>query len=1573
MRCGLQILVDIGESMTPFREDQRQLVRHLHDLVGDEFFEVFQFRGTPEREAQPVTTQREIESYTPPPPGTPVLALTDLSIGALSAGSLYVPPSEWLAFARRLQGEGCPPVAYVPYGRDRWPVSLRGIMKIIHWHHGGEQPIESTPKMPQVRGSEDVKDLVRRLYRCNPHAVALGSLVSLANRVDLSLLRRMRKTLAPYADGGAEADLWFSSMVQVRGATAILLRSDVAESLRKALRKEAPEMFERAWSELSDYRKDAHAFEGTLLQEKINYLEARDGAAAKKEIQRLLRGFVRTLVEQECDEDGLAPWSLEVLDSVSQEVRAWDASRELSLAAGMRLDLPGVALDTIPDDLSDKRWLLPVRVSDLPVTRIGVRLTPEGLVFREPPETDAEIIDYVPKTLPRILWLRWGNEQTQRRPVSITPGHPTMPIPMSDLGDGPILMALLNGAQWRLQLRSRPIGPAGLLRVYICCVGEDVKAAASLYNDLKACEIKPWLLEEEKNLPIGYSAFNERERTHAVLVYVSPNALQADGHLETALQEIVQEVQERNSKRERTVPIVPVLTYDHALPDELRNWQPVHLDMPGELVRFVEQLAKLAGQVGASLPKPIPMPPSLLRRELPSPLVIASPLHLECVLVPACVHWMGSRQGVGRNEERPCSTVPLSDFYIGKYPVTVDQFRVFVEATGYKTTAEQQGYGFDWVSLNPDSTEHNAWVKVLGASWHHPYGPEKPPSQGNHPVTQASWRDAMAFCRWLSEASGRQVTLPTEAQWDRAARGPDIRTYPWGDNPPNTDLCNYDKNVDGTTPVGRYGPKGDSVCGCSDMAGNVWEWTSSLYWAYPYDSADGREDINRQGYHTARGGSYHGNAEAIRASVRDADEPAMLTAAGFRVAVAPGLAARRALDFSDYIDQVTKGFTGREGAFAEINKWLDTPSGPVFFLITGSPGSGKSALAARLTKIPNVVAYHFCLAGRSETTDARTFVASVIIQLMRSLPGFGPALLQGDGSIIEISQAVGTIEAGGEVVGLQIETLDLGAPLPRLHISQSVGKMAPGAKLQSVQVDSVSLPDAPLKETFHKFVIMPLVQATFSASTLPVVIVVDGLDAASSGQEGESILDLLAGSEAPSQLRFVLTSRPDARVLGRLAQDSVARLDLDSHESENLADIRAYLDRAAQDPAVKDALSRADARPGDVVDRVTTASQGNFQYARLALGQFVAGRLKLTDKWRSQSEFAWLARLSSVASNAWAWAEGWCETLHADAVYSEYLLTGLYQFDDNLTHLLLILFQDDSAMRSSLTKLSNNMPRTSLTLDAVGSRVLESLSGPSLSPNLRDALAEAAKLADSESAEEINARHLLAGLLATSENMAGKFIAQTLGGDRQALHQLLSGELEDALLLDAVRELHLKHRMAALARIKILEGDLLAQQADAIVHSTSSDLGFEGSIGEQLRRRLGDKLVNKVRSQGRPTLGEALVTDAGTLDAHHVIHAPTREAHRRSTPETVARGAAAAMAAAATLEDVQTVAFGAMGVTARLDQSQVAPLVLEAVADYLEQHERPAHVLFVLSDRHHYEIYASTYSALRGKGGALSA
>jgi formylglycine-generating enzyme required for sulfatase activity len=230
----------------------------------------------------------------------------------------------------------------------------------------------------------------------------------------------------------------------------------------------------------------------------------------------------------------------------------------------------------------------------------------------------------------------------------------------------------------------------------------------------------------------------------------------------------------------------------------------------------------------------------------------------EWIEVPAGEFWMGS--GKGFDWERPPHRVYLKRFQIGRVPVTNAQYRFFVEATDHAP---------------PSHWEDNRVERGLES----------------HPVVNVSWDDAMAYSHWLSEVTGKLVTLPSEAQWEKAARGDrDRREYPWGDEWDVAHCNTAELGLGDTTPVGIF-PEGASLYGCLDMAGNVWEWTTSLSgFRYPYDPADGRESVEAGDgvRRVVRGGSFRNSRLHVRGACRRSYSPDLdSSTTGFRVVVSP--------------------------------------------------------------------------------------------------------------------------------------------------------------------------------------------------------------------------------------------------------------------------------------------------------------------------------------------------------------------------------------------------------------------------------------------------------------------------------------------------------------------------------------------------------------------------------------------------------------------------------------------------------------------------------------------------------------
>jgi formylglycine-generating enzyme required for sulfatase activity len=262
---------------------------------------------------------------------------------------------------------------------------------------------------------------------------------------------------------------------------------------------------------------------------------------------------------------------------------------------------------------------------------------------------------------------------------------------------------------------------------------------------------------------------------------------------------------------------------------------------------------------------------------------------IEFVHVPAGKFIMGSKEDnpLAFDNERPQHVQELGEFWMGRYPVTNDQFSDFFQASGYKTMAENQGSGY--------AMNGKQWTNIKGADWQHPQGPKSNISgKENHPVVLVSWLDTMAYCEWLNQKYSSelpadwQFRLPTEAEWEKTARGEYGNEWPWGNEPPDPLDCNFNLNVGDTTPVGNYSPQGDSPYGCVDIAGNVWEWTHSLDHKYPYVISDGREDDEDLSWRVLRGGSYHSGQRSVRSASRGTNYPVHLgNLHGFRILVSP--------------------------------------------------------------------------------------------------------------------------------------------------------------------------------------------------------------------------------------------------------------------------------------------------------------------------------------------------------------------------------------------------------------------------------------------------------------------------------------------------------------------------------------------------------------------------------------------------------------------------------------------------------------------------------------------------------------
>ena len=394
-------------------------------------------------------------------------------------------------------------------------------------------------------------------------------------------------------------------------------------------------------------------------------------------------------------------------------------------------------------------------------------------------------------------------------------------------------------------------------RVFISHAHQDAATAHQLAADLTAAGRPVWIAPESV-LPgeQWVEAIGRGLETSGIfLLLLSPEAVASHWvRYETNLAIMLE-------KRGR----LEILPLDWQACDPPIIWQAYHY-LPFR--DYGQGLAALLGRLDG---RTTPLQPTHQHIEVisPAPLLPRTPasfpnrrIHaktgIELIRIPAGPFIFGSADSdtMANDDEMPQRAIDLPEYWIGRAPVTNAQFNLFVQATGYRTTAEAEGKGIGRTGIQI------GWRK--GADWRHPSGRQASIfGKDEHPVVQVSWNDAKAFCDWAG------LALPTEEQWEKAARGTDGRIWPWGNKPPTEKHCNFASKVGDTTPIGKYSPLGDSTFGCVDMAGNVKEWT---------------------GWHTKfsrrvlRGGSWDSNDRLTRAAYRRKVDPSRRSDGdGFRV------------------------------------------------------------------------------------------------------------------------------------------------------------------------------------------------------------------------------------------------------------------------------------------------------------------------------------------------------------------------------------------------------------------------------------------------------------------------------------------------------------------------------------------------------------------------------------------------------------------------------------------------------------------------------------------------------------------
>ncbi len=398
------------------------------------------------------------------------------------------------------------------------------------------------------------------------------------------------------------------------------------------------------------------------------------------------------------------------------------------------------------------------------------------------------------------------------------------------------------------------------LRVFLCHSSNDKPAVRELYQKLRAEPwIQPWLDEEELYPGQDWNMEIEKavEAADAIIVCLTKNSISKEGYVQRELRIVLDFA---DYKPEGTLYIIPVRLEECEPPRRLRAWQYADY-FEGQRERAFERLLVSLKRRADTLELKTEesAPHKDVRLELPTEVSTITIKNIQFMRVPAGKFIMGSNGD--EDVEKPQSVIDISyDYWMAHTPITNEQFNIYVQAK---------------------DMEH----PVIG--WE---------AKRDYPVGSIKWLDAVDYCYWFNglmksdQPFGMVFRLPTEAEWEKAARSVDGRIYPWGDAF-DKNKCNTAEDRKGsTTPVGLYSPHGDSLYGCADMVGNVWEWTHSLKKPYPYRIDDGREAEQTLGSRILRGGSYYDVNELSNCTYRMAnDSQFVFKFIGFRICLAPPL------------------------------------------------------------------------------------------------------------------------------------------------------------------------------------------------------------------------------------------------------------------------------------------------------------------------------------------------------------------------------------------------------------------------------------------------------------------------------------------------------------------------------------------------------------------------------------------------------------------------------------------------------------------------------------------------------------
>jgi len=335
---------------------------------------------------------------------------------------------------------------------------------------------------------------------------------------------------------------------------------------------------------------------------------------------------------------------------------------------------------------------------------------------------------------------------------------------------------------------------------------------------------------------------------------LSNNSINKEGYVQ---KEIRLALDAADEKPEETIFLIPARLEDCKVPSRLGKYQWVDLFIAHGYERLLKSLQIRASSLGFTLkPEPADHITTSDSHDLSGKFLRIG--GIDFVSIPAGSFLMGSKnqKNLTLTGEQPQHMLEIPyDYFIAKTPITNRQYKQYVAARD----------------------DIDFYVN---------------PKKESHPVVNINWYEAQDYISWLNSTFEESLPLgfcfrlPSEAEWEKAARGQNGNEWPWG-NEWHPNYCNsLEKGYKDTTQVDIFSPHGDSPYGVCDMAGNVWEWTRSLFKNYPYRPNDGREDEDIVGDRAVRGGSYKNPNSFVRCACRRKDFPSnQLDLLGFRVAI----------------------------------------------------------------------------------------------------------------------------------------------------------------------------------------------------------------------------------------------------------------------------------------------------------------------------------------------------------------------------------------------------------------------------------------------------------------------------------------------------------------------------------------------------------------------------------------------------------------------------------------------------------------------------------------------------------------